>query len=61
MSTYQLLAPLDPEEPFPPSAMRVPRGKSSGTQKVSLPHGYLDNREDATPPTADAEYAMSGG
>ena len=56
-----LLAPLDPEEPFPPSAMRVPRGKSSGTQKVSLPHGYLDNREDATPPTADAEDAMSGG
>jgi nifR3 family TIM-barrel protein len=56
-----LLAPLDPEEPFPPSAMRVPRGKSSGTQKVSLPHGYLDNREDSTPPTAEAEDAMSGG
>ena len=56
-----LLAPLDPEEPFPPSAMRVPRGKSSGTQKVSLPHGYLEQRDDATPPSADAEDAMSGG
>jgi nifR3 family TIM-barrel protein len=57
----ELIAPLDPEEPFPPSAMRVPRGKSSGTQKVSLPHGYLDQRDDATPPGADAEDAMSGG
>ncbi len=56
-----LLAPLDPEEAFPPSAMRVPRGKSSGTQKVSLPHGYLEQRDDATPPSADAEDAMSGG
>jgi nifR3 family TIM-barrel protein len=56
-----LLAPLDPGEPFPPSAMRVPRGKSSGTQKVSLPHGYLDDRDDATPPGADAEDEMSGG
>jgi nifR3 family TIM-barrel protein len=56
-----MLATTDPLLPFPPSAMRVPRGKSSGTQKVSLPHGYLDNLEDDTPPGADAEDATSGG
>jgi hypothetical protein len=49
------------DEPFPPSAMRVPRGKSSGTQKVSLPDGYLDHLDDATPPSFEAEDAFSGG
>ena len=48
-------------QPFPPSAMRVPRGKSAGTQQVSLPEGYLDDLDDATPPGADAEDAGSGG
>jgi nifR3 family TIM-barrel protein len=56
-----VLAGLDREQPFPASAMRVPRGKSSGTQKVSLPEGYLDDLQDATPPGADAEDAFSGG
>ncbi len=56
-----VLGELDRELPFPPTAMRVPRGKSSGTQKVSLPEGYLDDRLDATPPGADAESAVSGG
>jgi hypothetical protein len=54
-----LLDSLDPAEKFPPSAMRVTRGKSAGTQTVSLPHGYLDQRDDATPP--EAEDAFSGG
>ncbi len=56
-----VLERLDPEQPFPPAGMRVPRGKASGTQVVSLPHGYLDDRLDATPPGADAEDAFSGG
>jgi hypothetical protein len=55
------LAGLNAAEPFPPLAMRVPRGKASGTQTVSLPPGYLENREDATPPSADAEDEFSGG
>ncbi len=55
------LSVVDAEQPFPPHAMRVPRGKGSGTQVVSLPHGYLDDRLDATPPSADAEDAFSGG
>jgi nifR3 family TIM-barrel protein len=57
-----VLERLDPNEPFPPSAMRVPRGKASGTQTVSLPPGYLDHRDDATPPESDeAEDGLSGG
>jgi nifR3 family TIM-barrel protein len=57
----EALAVLDPNEAFPPSAMRVPRGKSSGTQAVSLPHGYLDDRDDTTPPEEVAEDGLSGG
>jgi nifR3 family TIM-barrel protein len=56
-----LLGALDPLEPFPPNAMRVTRGKSAGTQTVSLPSGYLDRLDDATPPEAAAEDAFSGG
>lgn len=52
---------LDPEAPFPVTAMRVPRGKSGGTQKVALPPGFLDDRDSATPPCAAAEDAVSGG
>ena len=49
------------DQPFPPTAMRVPRGKTSGTQTVALPDGYLHDREDTTPPGADAEVSTSGG
>jgi hypothetical protein len=55
------LAPIDAAQPFPASAMRVPRGKASGTQSVSLPENYLLDRDDATPPGADAEDEFSGG
>jgi nifR3 family TIM-barrel protein len=57
----EILAGADRSLPFPPDAMRVPRGKSGGTQSVSLPAGYLDDLEDATPPGAAAEPAVSGG
>jgi hypothetical protein len=56
-----ILAGVDRSLPFPPDAMRVPRGKSGGTQKVSLPEGYLDDLDDATPPGVLAEVADSGG
>jgi nifR3 family TIM-barrel protein len=55
------LADVDRTLEFPPEAMRVARGKSSGTQTVSLPDGYLDDRMDATPPAEEAEAAVSGG
>jgi nifR3 family TIM-barrel protein len=41
-----ILAEVDRDEPFPASAMRLPRGKAGGTQKVALPPGYLDDIED---------------
>ncbi len=56
-----VLAQMDPAEPFPPSCIRVPRGKTAGTQQVALPDGYLDDLQDATPPSAEAEDAFSGG
>ena len=55
------LAEVDPSSPFPHNAMRVPRGKTGGRQKVRLPEGYLDELEDATPPHPDAEDPSSGG
>ncbi len=46
-----LLDEMDPTMPFPPEAMRVPRGKTSGRQRVTLPEGFLENRlTDDTPP-----------
>ncbi len=57
----EVLAPLDPEVPFPPEAMRVPRGKKSGVQKVALPENFLELLQDDTPPDASAEATVSGG
>jgi len=56
-----VLASVEYNDPFPPAAMRVPRGKSSGRQRVVLPEGWLDDRDDPTPPGAEAEDATSGG
>jgi hypothetical protein len=41
--------------------MRVPRGKSGGTQRVALPEGYLDHLDDDAAPGPEAEAADSGG
>jgi hypothetical protein len=50
------------EQPFPPSAMRVVRGKTTGVQKkVALPEGFLDDPEDATPPDGADEDTGDGG
>jgi nifR3 family TIM-barrel protein len=56
-----VLATADRAQPFPPEAMRVPRGKTAGRQTVALPDGYLDDLDDATPPGVAAEAADSGG
>ena len=58
----EALQELDHAEPFPPTAMRVQRGKTAGTQKVSLPEGFLvDRLTNASPPSADAGLIHSGG
>ncbi len=56
-----VLADVDPSLAFPPEAMRVPRGKKSGTQKVALPEGFFDHLRDDTPADPAAELAISGG
>ena len=55
------LSRLDPEEPFPVGSMRVPRGKTGGTQKVALPDGYLERLDDDTPPEAETVDDLNGG
>jgi len=57
----QAASMLPPGEPFPPSAVRVRRGKAAGTQRVALPDGYLDDLDDDTPPCAAAALAVDGG
>jgi nifR3 family TIM-barrel protein len=56
-----LLAEAASDEPFPAAAMRVPRGKTGGRQRVVLPEGWLADRDDPTPPGSEAEDATSGG
>ncbi len=65
----EVLAEMDGTTPFPLSALRVNRAKRGGTQRVKLPHGYLDDLEDDTPPKsphspeeiAAWERALTGG
>lgn len=53
---------LDPLEPFPRAALRVSRGKHSGTQVVSLPEGFLEQlNDDGVPEGADEELGGDGG
>jgi len=58
-----LFAGAERDQPFPPSAMRVIRGKTTGVQKkVALPLGYLDQLDDETPPEeGDGEPDDDGG
>jgi nifR3 family TIM-barrel protein len=51
----EVLRAGDRTEPFPPDAMRVPRGKTAGRQRVSLPEGFLENRltDDTSPVYVD--------
>jgi nifR3 family TIM-barrel protein len=64
-----LLRRLDRGEPFPAQALRMGRCKGNKSQKVKLPEGYLDNRDDDTPPKGPNsldeirawEQALNGG
>ncbi len=56
----ELLHSLD-DEAFPPEAARLTRGHSHGPKRVALPHGWLETREDRTPPGVLAGAFTSGG
>jgi nifR3 family TIM-barrel protein len=55
-----LLGKLDADEPFPRESLGQPRGRINAPGKVSLPHGWLDSRDDDTVPEG-AEMENSGG
>ena len=57
----EVLSGVDRDEPYPPNAHEVRRGKRAGTQRVQLPPGFLDDPDDATPPPPAAEDPFSGG
>ena len=55
-----LLATLDPAQPFPREVLGRPRGRTSGTRPVALPDGWLASRDSAAVP-AGAELEDGGG
>ena len=56
-----LLALLDPALTVVPGGERIRRGHTNGPIRVVLPHGYLDDLDDATPPDDGHVMALSGG
>jgi nifR3 family TIM-barrel protein len=55
------VATLDPGLTAPDEAVNGTRGTQSGPQQVTLPEGWLDHRDDLTPPSAKADALVSGG
>ncbi|GAA1963996.1 tRNA dihydrouridine synthase DusB [Catenulispora subtropica] len=56
----EYFARLDPDAPFPTDTLGKPRGRTNSPGKVSLPYGWLEDRDDDTVPTG-AEMEDSGG
>jgi nifR3 family TIM-barrel protein len=50
-----VLREADPTQEFPRCAARLSRAKSGGRQQVSLPEGFLEDPDDATPPSDEGE------
>ena len=56
-----VLAELDPTLELVEGGRRFKRGHTNGPRPVHLPYGYLDDRDDPTPPSLDAEVAGGSG
>ena len=56
-----LLATLDPSLTVDAKSLSAPRGKSGKPQKVSLPEGFLLDRDDPAPIGVEPLTALSGG
>ncbi|MET0447812.1 MAG: tRNA dihydrouridine synthase DusB [Aeromicrobium sp.] len=56
-----LLARLDPTEPYPVGELGTPRGRQGTPKKVYVPDGWLDSRLVDAPLDPLAEDATSGG
>jgi len=55
-----LLAQLDQSQPYPAQVLGQPRGRTTGARRVSLPEGWLSDRESRAVPFG-AELDDSGG
>jgi len=60
MELDDLLGKLDQDAPFPTEVLGKPRGRTNSPARVTLPYGWLDNRDDDTVPEG-AELDDSGG
>jgi nifR3 family TIM-barrel protein len=49
-----------PDQPYPTAVLGAPRGRTSPPRPVSLPEGWLADRDDPRPPSG-AELEVSGG
>ncbi len=59
-----LLAQIDPEQPFPVEIAAGPRGRTTTTRRVALPDGWLDSPcvvGEELSVVAEAELSVSGG
>ncbi len=52
---------LDPTVTLPPEAVGLPRGHQHGPRPVTVPTGFLDDRDDPTPLDARADLLAGGG
>lgn len=52
---------LDPSIELPADALGLPRGHQHGPKPVTVPDGFLDDRDDPTPLGAAADVLTSGG
>ena len=57
----ELLADLDPREPFPASVLGSPRGRQGSPRSVVLPEGWLDDADGAGAGLVEDLDAGSGG
>jgi len=57
----RLLGQIDGDVPFPPEAMRMQRGHTTGPRPVRLPDGWLDDPDALEPPDRLADLVVSGG
>lgn len=57
----ELVAQVDPDEPFPIDVLRTPRSHTGGPRQVQLPEHWLADRDNDQPPGRGADAIVSGG
>ena len=57
----ELCSQVDPASPFPADVLRQPRSHTGGPRPVTLPEGWLENRDSDLPLSKGAEAIVSGG